>query len=238
MHWQVDLVGDAADLRMLADSLNGPDVAVVPVSDGYVLRAVEFAAASNAREVRVRAEKIITALSGATRLILGAHEPIKIGTVTQVGDDGSKYIFVSVEPAVARARAMPVGLTVIRRDGTVEHHRPADSINDLVPTILEDPAVEKALRLRNADALSWVELYRLYEVVEGDVSRSHIVGSGWAADSELTRFKHTANSERAAGDAARHGKEVTQPPKRAMTLSTARSLVDRILRAWIDWKSR
>jgi hypothetical protein len=74
---------------------------------------------------------------------------------------------------------------------------------------------------------SWGSLYCLYEVIEEDVgSIDKIANEGWATKTSIKRFKHTANSPSAIGDAARHGKESTTPPARPMELGEARALIE------------
>jgi|LGVF01.1.fsa_nt_gb hypothetical protein len=236
MRWEVDITGDPADLRRLSEAMRGGDTLICDRDSAFVFRSAQFDSFEDANDVRAHAQEIVTSLSGYSRLVLGTHKPIKVGSVVMVRDDGTKNAFVQLEPVIIRAR-MLASLSVTRADGTVEHHGPADSVKDWLKAAGQDPAVAKALRLSNADSLSWVELYRIYEVVEGDVARSHIVASGWVKDSEIRRFKHTANSVGACGDQARHGKENTQPPKNTMSLSQAKSLIDRLLKAWIASKA-
>jgi len=235
MRWEVDIAGDPADLQMLSEAMRGDDTLICERDGAFVLRSTQFDSFQDANDVRAHAQEIVTSLSGYSRLVLGAHKPIKVGSVVMVRDDGTKNVFVQLEPAIIRARVL-ASLSVTRADGTVEHHGPADSVKDWLEAAGQDPAVAKALRLRNADSLSWVELYRIYEVVEGDVGRSNILASGWVKDPEIRRFKHTANSVGACGDQARHGKESTQPPKNPMSLSQAKALMDVLLKAWITSK--
>src|SRR6266849_8946952 len=102
----------------------------------------------------------------------------------------------------------------------------------------QDPrGCAKALRLRDDDSRGWVELYRLYEVIESDIGRPVIVANGWVSDRDIGRFKHTANSVEAAGDEARHGKEETDPPARPLSLAEARTLIDRLLSGWLAFKA-
>jgi len=89
--------------------------------------------------------------------------------------------------------------------------------------------------LRNADDLDWVDMYRLYEVIQEDVGRP-MHELGWASRNELERFVRTANSPDAAGDKARHGVARTDPPRKPMSLSHARELIDRIVKAGLAWK--
>jgi hypothetical protein len=126
-------------------------------------------------------------------------------------------------------------IVVTRADGTVEEHRPSDPAPKWLARALANQSVARALRLRDADGLSWTDLYRLYEVVEKGAGEGNaIVTSGWATQSQVRRFKHSANSVTAAGDGARHGVEPTDPPADAMSLGEARSFVDGLLRRWLE----
>jgi len=236
VEWEVDIIGDPTDLQMLSEAMGDSDISILERDGAFVLRSTEFDSLQDANAIRTRAQEIVISLSGLSRVLLDTHRPIKVGSVMMLRDDGTKNVFIQVEPISVRAR-MRANLSITRADGTVEHHSPADPLRNQMEVAGQDPAVAKALRLRNADVLSWVDLYRIYEVVEGDVGRSHIVASGWVKDSEISRFKHTANSVAASGDQARHGKESTQPPKNPMSLSQAKTLIDGLLKAWITSKA-
>jgi hypothetical protein len=60
-----------------------------------------------------------------------------------------------------------------------------------------------------------------------------VAAAGWASEAQLRRFKHSANSVKAAGDEARHGVEATAPPVDPMTITEAKSLVDILLARWL-----
>jgi len=234
MNWEVQLVGDSTDLRTLADVLRERSMTVSEEGGEFILRSSDFDGITNTGEVRSRATEIMTSLSGLSRLVLGAHRELSLGAVSMVDTGGRKHIYLAVEPAVARSSVSPIGIMIQRVDGTVEVHRPGDPVRDWIPLAGKDPAVAKALRLRNSENLGWVELYRLSEVIEAAIGGfPNIVQHGWASASELRSFKHTANSVSAVGDEARHGKESTRQPRKPMKLSQARELVDRILKSWL-----
>ncbi len=232
MAWEVQLTGDPTDLQMLADTFTGGAIQIAQSGKEYVLRSSQFERLDSAASVRESAIELVTALSGSARLALGAQEAIDVGAaVYRVGPDGKRDITVLVGQAVLHARALPI--TVVH--GT-QIHRPADPISKWLPLVTQDLVVAKALRLRNAGDLDWVDLYRLYEVIENDVG--HLMHQlGWASRNELERFARTANSVAAAGDKARHGVERTDPPRKRMSLSHARELIDRIMKAWLAWKA-
>lgn len=130
MAWQVQLVGDSADLRMLAEALSDPSLSISEKNGEFVLSFSDFASMIDAGKVRARANELVTSLSGLARLVLGSHRPLGVGAVTSVNAAGSKHIYVSPEPAKSRNRAFPVGMTIGRADGTVEVHMPGDPIRE------------------------------------------------------------------------------------------------------------
>ena len=233
MSWEVQLTGASTELRMLADTFTGGEIQIAQSGQEYVLRSAQFELLDSATSVRQCAIELVTALSSSVRLMLGAREAIGVGAaVYRVGPDGKRgATFVLIGHVVSHERVLP--LTVVH--GT-QSHRPADPISAWLPLIRPDSVVAEALRLRDADALDWVDLYRLYEVIESDVG--HLMRQlGWASQNELKRFTRTANSVAAVGDKARHGVEQSDPPPKPMSLAHARALIDRVLRAWLEWKA-
>lgn len=236
MHWEIHLVGDDADLQMLSEAMQTGDILIFQEEGRYTLQSEELNNLQDANDVYTRAEAIITSLSGASQLCLGSYTPINVDGLTQFLDDGTRSDFAQLMPATIQIRAFPVGFSITDSDGTVEQYRPAEPVKKWLKVAATDEKVAKALRLRNSKNLNWVELYRIYEVIEGDVGRNQIVKSGWATNNEVTRFTRTANSVAVSGDQARHGKETTDPPSNAMFLGQARELINRILIFWITTK--
>lgn len=231
MAWEVQLVGDTTDLRMLADSFAGDDLAVEAREAEFVLIAAEFEGLSSAGEVRDRAAELARNFSGATRLLLGSHRAITVGGVYRIREDGGRDITVFPDAATVRVRALPATVKVTNADGSVEVNRPADPIVELVQTAVKDPAVRKALRLRDVANLDWPDLYRIFDVIEAHAGA--VAKHGWASKADIKRFKHSANSVAVAGDSARHGHESTEPPAKPMSISDARRFVDGLLRQWL-----
>ncbi len=238
MSWQVIINGDAADLGMLAESLKGPNISITEDHGKFVLSGEEFEGLRDAKAVRAKASEIVTALSAGARLRLGSHIPIQLGAVVEVTDDGARKITLLAEPGKYSVRTRPATIKVTRSDSTVEIKRPADALAGWTDVALRNPAVGKALRLRNKRELSWGELCRLYEVITEDMPESEILHRDWVTKAQIGNLKHTANSVAATGDEARHGKEKTQPPANPMRLSDARALIDRLLENWLDHRAQ
>ena len=110
------------------------------------------------------------------------------------------------------------------------------SIAAAVKSAMLDTKVNKALRLFGS-ARDWVDLYRVFEVIESDVGgEKGLVSRGWITRKLASLFTSTANNPAAIGDAARHGHSNQPPPARPMTLTEARELIRRLLESWLQTK--
>jgi hypothetical protein len=104
----------------------------------------------------------------------------------------------------------------------------------VVQLIFQDSNVEKVVRL-HGPPVSWSNLYKIFEVIEGDVGRL-IVDLKWMTKSQITRFTQTAQSPQVIGDDARHGRQKQEPPKKSMILQQASELITQLTHRWIDHK--
>jgi hypothetical protein len=231
--WCVEVTGDHGAMNMLAESMAGSSTTITLEEGKFILQSDAFDDHDTAQDVAGKAKDILSTLSGAVRLKLGGHTSMAIGSAYRVRDSGGRDYFIMPEPAQIKLRVFPATLVVTKSDGTQEIDRPADQVGRLAKLAANDDRVAKALRLRDHDDLGWVELYRIYEVVDSDIGRSKIVANGWASAPEINLFKHTANSVTAVGDQARHGKETEKPPANPMTLTRAKKLIDAVLNGWL-----
>jgi len=123
-------------------------------------------------------------------------------------------------------------------DGKVTRSLPASSVPEWLAVALSNPAVAKAIRRFAAGGESWVEPYRILEVIIEDVGTNNLlVQRGWYTASKIRTFKHTANSVAATGDEARHGADHKTPPKNPMRISEGKSLVSVLLHSWLQEKA-
>jgi len=235
MEWMVCIKGDDFDLQELSKSLTSLELCLVKEENEYYLKSTSFNHLMNAGEVGEKAQEILTLINGASRLALGTRRPLTTGVVMKIKDDGSKEGFCHVPEQSTLREA--IGITTISSDGTIQEIHQADPIPDWVKLAQNNQNVARALRLLGNIGYDWVNLYRIYEVVEDDVGGiSKITQGGWATETAIRRFKHTGNSVGAIGDEARHGIETTQPPKNPMTFSEAKSLIETILHNWLRSK--
>jgi len=64
MDWEVRIMGDPADLSMLAQACVGPDVAIIEHGSEFFLGSSAFEHLTDAGSVRDKAREIITSVGG------------------------------------------------------------------------------------------------------------------------------------------------------------------------------
>jgi hypothetical protein len=162
----------------------------------------------------------------------------RTGGVYKKHDDGRQDATVFVQGVQARAEVGVLGVHGRDQWGNLVKVEPKRCPALLaVELALHDPAMAKVLRLLGKAEPSWVDLYRIYEVLEGDLGGQHKAQAlDWISESDLKLFKRSANSVKAAGDAARHGRELAEPPLHPMTLREARSFLREMVGDWIEHK--
>lgn len=234
MEWIVEVVGESSDLEELSRSLDSPELRLTQEGQSFFLRSTDFKSLKSADDVRNNATEILSLINGAARLALRMRKPLVVGNVVKVNDDGKRSIFVSLSATMSLRGNTCVSIT--RADGTVEQFRQANPISSWIEIAQHDKNVAKVLRLL-AGTHDWVNLYRIYEVIEDDVGGKHNIESkGWATKKAIALFKHTANSIDVIGDESRHGKKIGEPPPNPMPLSEAKSLTETILHNWFCLK--
>jgi len=238
-HWEVQVQGDLFDLEHLVRHFQSPGVSVSKSDrdDCYVLRSDQFDSCTTAEEVLSIAEGELPIISGVLKFVIDSREPLRTATVYKIHADGRREIFQHMtETLVLRDECEA---TLIDAQGNVVTSPVTISRTTAITAIAKtDSAVAKAMRLLAApDVGTWVGFYRIYEVIEDDVGgESGLRQYGWAPESERRRFKHSANSVAAAGDDARHGKELTQAPVSPMSIEEAKAYVNYLLHAWLASK--
>jgi len=240
--WQVQIGGLQADLEHLALHFTAPPQRVFQDQGGggYIYESSGFAPCNAAEEVGSVAEQELVVLSGALKLALRSMEPLKRGAVYRQRSGGGRDVWVFISETIPiRVAGGDVTVTVTGADGKVVT-RPSPPPKTLLfaQIAARDPAVAKVLRLQVApDSDSWVGLYRIYEVIAHDLGGEESFKQvGWGSPQDLKRFTHSANSVAAAGDAARHGRERTDPPKRPMSLEEAIAYIGYVVQSWLSYK--
>jgi hypothetical protein len=241
--WQVQLEGDDRDLGFLAKVFpRGPrKVLRDEKGPGYLYESDSFHPCSTSEEVEQLAEGELAILSGILKLERNARDGLKYGAVYRPNPNGGRDVFVRVRESLqvrVEMGAMTAVVTDTAGNVITQPVPPPPRSAVLLQLAAGDAAIAKVLRLLSApDAMTWVGLYRIHEVIEDDVGGQHkLEKQGWGSADDLRRFKHSANSVQVGGDKSRHGKEPQVPPKNPMTLAEAEAYAKYIVQAWLTSK--
>ncbi|RSM61917.1 hypothetical protein DMH04_53450 [Kibdelosporangium aridum] len=89
--------------------------------------------------------------------------------------------------------------------------------------------------------LNWYDLHKVYEVVRENVggpavgpATERLKAQNWVSASDIDGFRHSANTKRISGDAARHARGPQPRTPDTMTLPEGREMISRLVRCWID----
>ncbi len=239
--WQTQIVGVQSDLQFLALHFLSGNVRIFDSErrDGFLIEADAFDSLARAEDVVAKAAELLQILSGVLQIERGVLHPLRTGAVIKKHDDGKEDVFAFFHETL-NVRAEVGAVVVYAGDSTgtpVAVPQPRLTSVQAVDLALRDPVMAKALRLLGQGAKTWVDMYRLYEVLEGDLGGQHKTQSlSWISEVDLKRFKHSANSVSVGGDAARHGRELQQPPTSPMSLVEAESFVMHLLANWVEQK--
>lgn len=231
MHWEARLSGEDFDLSQAKRLCNNQRISINKVDEQWFLSSSEFEGLKDASEVHSRAKKIAVTLSGALNILNGYKGSLSVDSVHKLSPEGKRSVTILAEPVNFTIRTSFTA-TLTKSDGTVETRSSEDPTNSWMELSFENKKVSKIFRLTSME-WDWVNMYRIYEVIQSDVGKKT---NEWISGTDLERFKHSANSVEVAGDASRHGKEKTQPPKNPMEIKEAKILMRGLVTAWLDSK--
>ena len=234
--WEVELAGDAFDLDELVLSMGETEPSIRKTKHGYVLQSATFDQFESHKDVETAANAMLLMLNGICAVLLSTRMPIKVAAISKVGPDMTRQTFVTLSDGV-HVRAT-LTMTVISADGSVQTTHPADPAPSWLQLATVDSQVGRVFRLLNDPHLTWGAMYKIYEIIVDDMAGTgQIAVRGWASQTTMKRFKHTANSPSAVGDHARHGIEQTEPPPSPMPQSEAKALIDALVHNWLRAKA-
>lgn len=227
------LRGHDFDLQDLANLLPSGDTRVVKDIDGYYLTSVEIEHRPAGVALHEVALRVLRRVNGLGRARNPKFEPVELaGHYT---DEGRVHAVVVAETARARSRVQAVAV-VTRSEGeilpTIPPRGPARE-----RVAAARPEVQEALEIMGQpEVLSWIQLYKVFEIIRDDVKPRSLADLGWASASEVKAFSGSANRPDVSGADARHARMGGSPPRQQMALDVARDFISRLVASWIDSK--
>jgi hypothetical protein len=239
-HWEVRVEGAIPDLQHLATHFTSGNIVVIKDGNSpeFRLTCDRFRSLTSSDAVFAASKAVAAILSGVLRFTRNSSVPVTPSVVYRRHSDGSADVFVCLTDRVELTAEDSVVLAsgdVLREGVHVVTATPPISVS-LMSLALGNDSVSRAMGLlARSDAFTWVGLYRIHEVIEDAIGgEKALIKCGFGSALQLKRFKHSSNSVAVAGDLARHGKELTKPPKNPMSLEEAKAYVMYALQAWLD----
>lgn len=243
--WKVRLLGNATDLEILAkDIASGPFRVRCEGEEGYFYESDSLEQLQSYSEVKAQASIEITHLAGLVKLYYGSSVGLDLDAVYRNNDNGTRTIHIDIVERIQIRDFMDIKVIRADENGILQEvaEVPTTSVASRISAAQElaalDGSVAKVLRLLGAkDAMTWVGLYRIFEVVEQDAGGQHALEKKPGVDAVLLkRFKHSANSPHVGGDSSRHGSEKSDPPKESIDIGRASSFVKQLVKDWLSSK--
>jgi len=207
-------------------------------NDAFFYGSESFAACSDANEVLDVATKELRVLSGILKVFADSSEPLRAGSIRKRNAAGGEDQIIHIGTAHITSKGghvSAVGIVTDSSGNLVVKSAPLPRTVAVEQLAASDAAVEKVMRLVAApDSQTWAGMYRMLEVIVADVGSVHkLKNSVWSDSGQVVRFMRSANSVQASGDAARHGRENTEPPPDPMSADQAAAFLTQLIKTWL-----
>jgi hypothetical protein len=192
----------------------------------YYLTSSHWESLTNTSEVVVKATKILQYITAVARIHFTDFPFLKPDFICEVDEEGKRHNRVELlvrDPLTPVYIKLEGGQDIISKLEFESWRKLAE----------KDRKVKNVFRIFREFEHSWSNLYKVYDIVKKEPSRIKI--EQWT-NKQISVFTHTANSQTAIGDDARHGGEDKHPPKETMSLSEAQALIRNLVKQWLQWK--
>jgi len=236
MKWLV-LLEDVkkSDFDNLSNLLRSSDeFSLIPVNSEYYLTSSRWESLTNESDVYCEATKPLQEISAIARIHFTGFPLLKPDIICVVDEEGKLHRRVALS---ATLRVDSSSFSIKLEGG-----------QDIIPILEfdswrklaeEDEIVKDVFRQFRDFEHNWINLYKVYEVVDkdaGKINKKIDRIEQWITKKKISQFTHTANSQKAIGDDARHGVDKNAPPPEPMSLSEAQALIRNLVKQWLQWK--
>ncbi len=230
------LDGDDFDLQDLTTLFAGGDIKIICDTEGYYLTSTEIDSHSADAALHSAAIRVLSYVNGIGRVNDPGFRPVRL--VGRYSDDNGIHRIIVADTANFRARGSAAIATNV---GGQELERSNESNRRASYTQMALPGsdVEEALAIMGQQQpLSWVEMYKIYEIIKHDVDGA-IWEQAWGIKkAQLEIFNGSANHPDISGPTGRHARVAGSKPGRSMSIPQARQLISDLVDSWLDMKSR
>ncbi|MGW6962386.1 hypothetical protein [Streptomyces chartreusis] len=240
------LEGHTFDLDALIELFREGDPKVSKEEDGYYLSSSQLdGLMDDGGRLFEAATRLLQKVTGVARVLDSSFRPVSLtGTFMEDGGTGTgrRHHVVQADTAEARFKAYAAG--VVTSEGEVPERQsppppPPPEGPPYLQLALGHPDVAEALEIlgKPSVSLTWVDLYKVYEIVRHNVGDDKALkAKQWVSSGDLSAFTASANRPDVSGSDARHARPTgAGMPKRTMTLAEGQDFIRRLVVAW--WNS-
>jgi hypothetical protein len=221
-----------SDVDNLSNLLRSSDeFSLITENSKYYLTSSHWESLTNTSDVLSEATKLLEYISAVAMISFPGFPRLESDKICEVDEEGKRHnrveLLVKILPLLdSFSIQLEGGQDII----------PILEFDSWRKLAEEDEIVKDVFRRFREFDHNWSELYKVYEIVDkdaGKIKKTHRIEQ-WTDKSSL--FTHTANSQKAIGDDARHGVDRNDPPKEPMSLSEAQALIRNLVKQWLQWK--
>lgn len=227
------LEGHSFDLDAVEHLFRTGDPQVAQDEDGYYLTSPSLDPHfRDSTRLQDTAMSLLNQVNGAARVHDAGFRPVRL--VGRYSDGtNAHHVVVVADTAEARDHVFAAALVV---NGAPAPEQPPQGPKYL-DVAKREPDAAEVLRILGKDiaALSWFDLYKVYEIVRDNVggNKNTLVQNGWITQSELLGFVNSSNTASISRDDARHARGTPQSAD-TMDVTQARDVISRLVRHWFD----
>jgi hypothetical protein len=234
MKWLVLLDVEKSDFDKLSNLLPSSDeFSLITENSEYYLTSSHWESLTNTSDVHGEATKLLEDISAVAMIHFTGFPLLKPDIICQVDEEGKRQRWRAGSATLTRR---PASFSIKLEGG-----------QDIIPILEfdswrklaeEDEIVKNVFRQFRDFEHNWINLYKVYEIVQNDAGKKNKIDriEQWITKKKISQFTHTANSQSAIGDDARHGVDRNDPPKEPMSLYEADALIMTLLQKWLQWK--
>ncbi|MFC4504085.1 MULTISPECIES: hypothetical protein [Streptomyces] len=228
--------GHVFDLDTLCELFSVGDPQISKESDGYYLASDDLDGLldESGRLIEI-SSLLLRRVVGVARALDGSFRPVTL-TGQFTDDNGKHHHVVALATAEVRLKAFAVGV-VTTADQSTPQPPPPPQGPPYMKLIKAKTDVAEVLDILGKPTISmtWVDLYKVYEIVRHDVGNDKALKTkAWVPESDISAFTGSANRPDVSGSEARHARVAGASPKRTMTLAEGEAFVRKLVVAWWD----
>lgn len=232
MKWLV-LLEDVkkSDFDNLWNLLRSSDeFSLITENSKYYLTSSRWESLTNESDVYCQATKPLQDISDIARIYFIDFPLLKPDIIYEVDQQGKRHGRFALSATI---RVDSSSFSIQLEGG--QDRIPILEFESWMKLAEEDEAVKQVFRQFRYFEHKWINLYKVYEIVKKDAGKKDKIEQ-WITKDKIRQFKHTANSQSAIGDDARHGVDQNDPPKEPMAESEAEALIRNLVKQWLQWK--